>query len=161
MMLRKLPHLGKYMTKRAIFIVSSAKNILLLHFCFGIAASLILVWLGLFDANFINLSLYLRSLAVLVALELFLEVESFINTAYSEPLKVVIDKMPVFLTLLKLSNRPEHSQIHDICLRSLYSHIHASKSYLSIETCKSLTYKTVPLHLFSTWTSSTNSARPS
>lgn len=72
---------------------------------------------------------------------------------------MVSDKMPVFLTLLKLSNRPEHSLIHEICLRSLYSHVLASKFYLSIETCKSLTYKTVSVHLFSTWTSSTSSAK--
>ncbi len=72
MTLRKVPHLGKYMSKRVLFIVSSFKSILLVHFCFGIVVSLIMVWQGLFDASFVALSFYLRSLAVLIGLELFL-----------------------------------------------------------------------------------------
>jgi hypothetical protein len=48
------------------------------------------------------------------------------------------------------------TQIHRQCLRSLYMHTHNTPFYLSTETWKSLTYKTVMIPLASTWTSLIN-----
>ena len=60
---------------------------------------------------------------------------------FPEELKGVKDKLPIVLTLLRLSSKSSYARhVHRRCLESLLLKMYKTHCFLSNETCKSLIF---------------------
>jgi hypothetical protein len=158
--LGKLMLFPKYVIYRVVALLAMGKHLVLAASLLTLAAAAIFYAFNKLTLNCFQPSALILALPIFAGLQLFMDFVGFVNLAFSQeaPLsKVMRDKMPVYLSLLRLEFTPANRLVQLECLKSLYVRLGQDSAFLTTETYKSLLYSTVPLPSCSIWTSSTSS----
>lgn len=161
--LGKLLLFPKIVIYRARMLLGMGKHLVMAASMLISLASGVFYFFNKLSFDCLQLNCLLKTLSVFLALQLFLDFVWFVNISFSQNGigKVMRDKMPIYLSLLRLEYTPANRLVQMECLKVLYVKLEQDSSFLTTDTYKSLLYSTVSHPLCSIWTYSINSRLPS
>lgn len=161
--LGKLLLFPKIVIYRARMLLSMGKHLIITSSMLVVLATGLFYSFNKLSFDCLQLDCLLKTLGVFLVLQLFLDFVWFVNISFSQNAtsRVMRDKMPIYLSLLRLEYTPTNRLVQMECLKVLYVKLEQDSSFLTTDTYKSLLYSTVSHPLYSIWTCSINSQLPS
>lgn len=161
--LGKLLLFAKIVIYRARMLLGIGKHLIITASILILMATGIFYFFNKLSFDCLQLNCLVMTLCTFLALQLFLDFVWFVNISFCQNAiaKVMRDKMPIYLSLLRLEYTPANRLVQMECIKILYVKLEQDSTFLTTDTYKSLLYSTVSHLLCSIWTSLINSQLPS